>query len=117
VRLAPGRGAHDPTQSAADASYDDIRGRVGQTLMVMPVGDRGAIAIDGSETDARLGSFGEEGGQWFGGCRHWSNVASSAPLGPLPPGGGVRTASGFGDFGIDGRSDPFGVVGGQPSRS
>jgi hypothetical protein len=27
----------------------------------------------------------------------------------------LMDASGFGDLGIDGRGDPFGVVGGQPS--
>jgi hypothetical protein len=74
VCLAPGRGAHDPTQSAADSSYDDVGGRVGQALSVMPVCDGGAIAIEGREAEARFGALGQECGECLGSAGNgWSS--------------------------------------------
>ena len=40
-------GAHDAAQSAADASHDDVGGRVGQAFLMMSLGDRGAGTIEG----------------------------------------------------------------------
>lgn len=83
-------GAHDAAQSAADASHDDMGGRVGQAFLMMSVGDRGAGTIEGPETDPGLGSLGEVGGQRLGGGRQGGDATSAAPGFPQPPGGGVE---------------------------
>ena len=59
-------GAHDPAQPAANAPHKDVGGRVGQALLMVPVGDRGAGTVESPETESGLGALGEVAGQRLG---------------------------------------------------
>ncbi len=63
--LSAGRDAHDPAQPTAHTSYDDVGGRVGQALLVVPMCDAGAVSIEGPEGEPGLGPLGEVRGQPF----------------------------------------------------
>ena len=54
VSLTAGCGAHDAAKSAADASYDDVGGRVEQAFFVVPVRDGGAVAVEGPRSRGQL---------------------------------------------------------------
>jgi hypothetical protein len=57
VGLPAGCHAHDPAQSTAHTSHDDVRGRVGQALLVVPMCDAGAVTIEGPEGEPGRGPF------------------------------------------------------------
>lgn len=82
----------------------------------MPVRDRGAGTVEGSEADPGLGPLGKVGGQRLRGRGQRSDAAFTAPAVPVPPSGGVGGAGGCGEFSVDGHGDPRCVVRGQPDR-
>jgi len=54
---------HDPAESTTNTSYDEVGRRVGQILLLVSVGDAGAVAIECPEGQTSLGPLGEERGQ------------------------------------------------------
>jgi hypothetical protein len=56
VRLSTRRDAHDPTEPTTNTSYDEVGGRVGQALLMMAVGDAGAVPIESPEGETGLGA-------------------------------------------------------------
>ena len=114
--LPAGRDAHDPAQSTAHPSYDDVGGRVGQALLVVPMGDAGAVAVEGPEGEPGLGPLGQVRGQRFWRGRQRVESSPPAPALPLAPGAGVHGAGGGGQFRLDGGGDPPGVGFGERAR-
>ena len=58
-------------RSPTHAAYDDVGGRVGQALLVVSMGDAGAVAVERPEGESGLGPLGQVRG-------HASGAAGSA---------------------------------------